>query len=46
VAPLRELADTLTQIKTRGGSEALKAYSRNLRIPLLERARRIIEIAG
>jgi regulator of protease activity HflC (stomatin/prohibitin superfamily) len=46
VAPLRELADTLTQIKTRGGSEALKAYSRNLRMPLLERARRIIEIAG
>lgn len=42
VAPLRVLATTLTQIKTGGGSEALKAYLRNMRVPLLERARRIV----
>lgn len=43
VAPLRVLAGTLTQIKNEGGSEALKAYIRNLRVPLMGRARRIIE---
>lgn len=43
VAPLRVLADTLTQIKREGGSAALKAYLRNMRVPLLERARRIVE---
>jgi regulator of protease activity HflC (stomatin/prohibitin superfamily) len=42
VAPLRVLATTLTQIKSEGGAEALKAYLRNMRVPLLERARRIV----
>lgn len=43
VAPLRQLADTLTKVKEEGESEALKAYVRNLRIPLLSRTRRIIQ---
>ncbi|WFB35609.1 SPFH domain-containing protein [Kiritimatiellota bacterium B12222] len=43
VAPLKELATTLTQVKSEGGSSALKAYLRNMRLPLLERTRRIIE---
>lgn len=43
VAPLRELARTLRDIKSEGGSEALKAYTRNMRVPLLGRARRIVE---
>lgn len=43
VAPLRELARTLKDIKDEGGSEALAAYARNMRVPLLGRARRIIE---
>lgn len=42
VAPLRELASTLSAIKDEGGSEALKAYIRNMRVPLLERARRVV----
>jgi chorismate mutase len=42
VAPLRELATTLTGIKGEGGSSCLKAYLRNLRVPLQERASRII----
>jgi regulator of protease activity HflC (stomatin/prohibitin superfamily) len=42
VAPLKVLANTLKKIKTEGGSEALKAYLRNMRVPLLERATRII----
>ncbi len=42
VAPLRELAATLTAIKAEGGSEALRAYIRNMRVPLLERARRVV----
>jgi regulator of protease activity HflC (stomatin/prohibitin superfamily) len=42
VAPLQELAQTLTQIKTRGGANALQMYLRNLRVPLLRRASRII----
>lgn len=46
VAPLRELANTLVEIKKEGGSEALKAYIRNMRVPLLERAHRIIQKAG
>jgi len=45
VAPLRELAKTLTDIKGEGGSAALKAYLRNMRVPLLGRARRIIQVA-
>ena len=38
VAPLRELAKTLAAIKEEGGSQALQAYVRNLRVPLLRRA--------
>lgn len=45
VAPLRELAATLSQIKSRGGSSALAAYVRNLRVPLLTRTRRIVDTA-
>ncbi len=43
VAPLRELATTLGGIKTEGGSAALQAYIRNLRIPLYGRTRRIVQ---
>lgn len=42
VAPLRELATILGRIKERGNSEALRAYLRNMRVPLLGRARRIV----
>ncbi len=42
VAPLNVLASTLKKIKTEGGPEALKAYLRNMRVPLLERANRIV----
>lgn len=45
VAPLRELAATLTRIKQQGGSDCLKAYLRNLRIPLYRRAGRVIQVA-
>ncbi len=30
------------KIKTKGGSEALNAYRRNLRVPLYERAGRVV----
>jgi regulator of protease activity HflC (stomatin/prohibitin superfamily) len=43
VAPLRELATTLTTIRDEGGPEALPAYLRNMRIPLLKRAQRIVQ---
>ncbi|MCF7708110.1 MAG: SPFH domain-containing protein [Verrucomicrobia bacterium] len=46
VAPLKELAAILTSIKEEGKSDALKAYVRNMRIPLLGRARRIVEVTG
>jgi regulator of protease activity HflC (stomatin/prohibitin superfamily) len=46
VAPLKELAETLAHIKAGGGSEALRAYVRNMRIPLLRNARRILQISG
>ena len=46
VAPLRELAQTLVRIKTQGGSEALRAYLRNMRIPLLKQAVRVVQIAA
>ena len=46
VAPLRELAQTLAQIKSEGGTAALAAYVRNMRVPLLGRARRIIQTTG
>lgn len=42
VAPLRELATILHRIKTQGGSSALRTYLRNMRVPLYERARRVI----
>ena len=44
VAPLRELAASLKRIKTEGGSSALGAYVRNMRMPLLERARRVVQM--
>ena len=43
VAPLKVLAETMAQIKKEGGSEALQAYLRNMRVPLLVRARRIVQ---
>lgn len=43
VAPLRELASTLSAIKAEGGSPCLKAYLRNLRVPLYRRADRIVQ---
>lgn len=43
VAPLRELAKTLTTIKAEGGSTCLKSYLRNLRVPLYQRAARIVQ---
>ena len=43
VAPLRELAKTLSTIKAEGGSSCLKAYLRNLRVPLYRRAERIVQ---
>ena len=45
VAPLRELANTLSTIKSEGGSPCLQAYLRNLRVPLFRRANRIVQIA-
>jgi regulator of protease activity HflC (stomatin/prohibitin superfamily) len=46
VAPLNELAQTLDHIKAEGGSAALAAYVRNMRIPLLKQARRIVQTTG
>lgn len=43
VAPLSELAKTLATIKAEGGSACLKSYLRNLRVPLYERAERIVQ---
>ncbi|EXJ15346.1 SPFH domain-containing protein [Imhoffiella purpurea] len=43
VAPLKELAETLVRIKSSGGPDALRAYVRNLRVPLLGKAARIIQ---
>jgi regulator of protease activity HflC (stomatin/prohibitin superfamily) len=42
VAPLRELAATLVNIKAQGGAAALQTYLRNMRLPLLQRARSIV----
>ncbi|MCB9465157.1 MAG: SPFH domain-containing protein [Candidatus Eisenbacteria bacterium] len=42
VAPLRVLAEALTGIKREAGQDALVAYVRNQRVPLLTRARRIV----
>jgi len=44
VAPLRELASTLSTVKAEGGSPCLKAYLRNLRVPLYRRANRIVQM--
>jgi regulator of protease activity HflC (stomatin/prohibitin superfamily) len=46
VAPLRELASTLAAIKAAGGSKCLTAYIRNLRVPLYQRANRIVQTAS
>jgi regulator of protease activity HflC (stomatin/prohibitin superfamily) len=43
VAPLRLLASTLSRIKEQGGPQALKIYLRNMRVPLFERARRVVD---
>lgn len=43
VAPLHELAHTLNQVKQEGGSQALRAYVRNMRLPLLGRTRHIVD---
>ncbi|MCG8526742.1 MAG: SPFH domain-containing protein [Opitutales bacterium] len=43
VAPLRQLANTLKSVKNEGGSSALKAYVRNMKVPLLGRTRRILK---
>jgi len=45
VAPLRELAQILSKIKGEGGSEALRTYLRNMRVPLYQRAKRIVMTA-
>lgn len=42
VAPLQELAGTLASIKKEGGSDCLKAYLRNARVPLFGRAGRVV----
>lgn len=42
VAPLRELASILTKIKSEGGPSALRTYLRNMRVPLYERAGRVV----
>jgi len=46
VAPLRELAGTLKQIKAEGDTAALRAYLRNMRLPLLERTARIVQLSN
>ncbi len=43
VAPLQELSTTLTTIKQRGGGSTLRAYLRNMKVPLLARAVRIVQ---
>lgn len=43
VAPLNELARTLMEVKQEGGSAALKAYVRNMQVPLLGRASRVVK---
>ena len=45
VAPLRELATTLTSIKKEGGPGSLKIYLRNFRVPLMERTRRVVQVS-
>ncbi|MFT5124257.1 MAG: regulator of protease activity HflC (stomatin/prohibitin superfamily) [Kiritimatiellia bacterium] len=45
VAPLKVLSETLGKVKGQGGSTALKAYLRNMRVPLLSKARNVIQIS-
>ncbi len=45
VAPLRELATILSKIKSEGGAGALATYLRNMRVPLYERADRVVVTA-
>ena len=42
VAPLRELSAILSKIKAEGGPAALQTYLRNMRVPLYERAGRVV----
>ncbi|MEM6692229.1 MAG: SPFH domain-containing protein [Planctomycetota bacterium] len=44
VAPLQELASTLTEIKKEGGSSCLQAYLRNAKLPLLKNVRKLIQV--
>jgi hypothetical protein len=46
VAPLRLLAGTMSHIKEQGGPQALTIYLRNMRVPLFERARRVVELVS
>ena len=46
VAPLKELAETLTEIKKEGGSDCLQAYLRNARIPIYSVAKRVLQTTG
>ena len=46
VAPLEERSVTLGRVKSEGGPGALRAYIRNMRVPLLKRARRIVQTTG
>ena len=46
VAPLHELSKTLGKIKENGGSKALQAYLRNMRVPLLEHASNVIQTSN
>jgi regulator of protease activity HflC (stomatin/prohibitin superfamily) len=43
VAPLRELAAKLAELKVEGGSKVLRSYIRNYKIPLWRRTKRVIE---
>ena len=43
VAPLKELARTLTTMKKEGGPDCLRSYIRNLKIPLFQRTSRIVQ---
>ncbi len=45
VAPLSELATILSKIKSEGGAGALATYLRNMRVPLYERADRVVVTA-
>jgi regulator of protease activity HflC (stomatin/prohibitin superfamily) len=42
VEPLKRLAGQLTELKKQGGREALSTYTRNVRLALLDRTKRII----